>query len=869
MGFGNFRILFLVFLFLCIGNKPLQGQQKVNTAKLIYNQLDTFLEKPSKPKLHQLSNIIASEEKHLLTKEDQLAFVIAQANMGYYYNFFGNVSNAILHYENAWKTFNNNALDNYDIIENCLQPLGNLYLKIGDLQRATITITNYLYQAEQSQNTTKILSAVTNLSIVYNNQSNYQKAIEILKKGEVIAPKNINILTNLATNYLDAKDIKKAEIYALKVTSIDSTQVNVYQILAAIALEQENLPKAQNYFLKSKSKLLEKQHTSVRDLAKLQLAYLDILLYKRAFFEALNHLKEIYTILIPEYTLEKDVPKKETLIADRIVLKALDIQAYIYQQIDKPTIAIEAYEAAFEVNSKLNLAYPLQDTKIIQHSQNRNRTETFIDLLYSLYKTTKHQEYVVKAFQAAENSKAPFVNEALVSKHLLSQYKNDSLVSKINILNNSLAQYDTYILKEKQKGEQANIPQIQKWNSSRSTQAIEHSEVTKQLQKKYPNLLFKQGKISIVSLQKKLRQDGLTLIEYFFGKETIYQFKIDADSIEITDINNTTDFKNTIQGYIRYFDNASMIINNVEDFSNSSFELYNALNIPATKSILIIPDGLLNFIPFETLLTKKSNSLRFQNMPFLLTSTITSYEISASKYLRSVNTNTDSATRTILGVFPVFENTALALPFSLDEQNLLQQKFDGRFLEKEKATYIQFIDEVENHDILHLSTHAEAGGFSRPASIKFRDQDVLVNQLYGLQLEADLVVLSACETGIGTIAKGEGPLSIARGFQYAGVPNVLFSLWKVNDKTTSELMQYFYKNLHLSNSKAHALYQGKLNYLASEKISNTQKSPYYWAAFVYYGSYQTPSVSNYNWILIIGIFLLIILFLFVIRQKTK
>ncbi|WP_299312410.1 CHAT domain-containing protein [uncultured Aquimarina sp.] len=866
MGFGNFKIRFLIFVFLCLGNNLIPAQQKNKTVDFLYNQLDYFLKDPSSSKLHRLSKIIASKEEQLLTKEDKLALVIVQANMGYYYDQFGNIPTAISYYEKAWKTFNNNNLKDYDIIENCLQPLGNLYLKIGDLQKAENTITNYLYLAEQSQNTSKIISAITNLSIAYNNKSNYQKAIKVLRKGEEIAPKNVNILTNLATNYLNSGAIEEAKKHALKAISMDATQVNAYQILAAIELENKELQNAQNYIRTAKLQLLKNPNTSARDIAKWQLAYIDILLSKSAYTEALNNLKEIYEYLLPEYSSDINFPKKEIVIADRVLLKALDVQAYIYQQLNNPLLAIQAFETAFEVNSKLNTAYPLQDTKIIQHSQNRNRTESYIDLLYFMYVTTKDAKYVVKAFEAAENSKAPFVNEALLSKQLLLQYKNDLLVKRNKELTNEIATYDTYILQEKQKEYEADISQIQKWTSVYEMKSIELTDVTQKLQEKYPNLLFKQENIPIFELQEKLKQDELTLIEYFFGKKTVYQFKIDADSIEITKTKDIDHFRKMVKNYISYFNKASIITNNVTGFSESSFELYNILKIPRTKKLLVIPDGLLNFVPFETLLTKKSTAINFEKMPFLLKSNILNYEISAGKYLRS---NSSNKKLNILGVFPVFENTNLELPFSIEEKNHIQQKFDGVFLEKEDATYAHFLDEAKKHSVLHLSTHAEAGSFSRPASIQFRDQNVLVNQLYGLQLEADLVVLSACETGIGTLVKGEGPLSIGRGFQYAGVKNVLFSLWKVNDKTTSQLMQYFYQNLHFSNSYTQGLHRAKLDFLDAKEISNTQKSPYYWASFVYYGSYQPPTEGKSNWIFIIGGFLLIILFLFVILQKIK
>ncbi len=861
MGFGNFRIFLSIVIFLLLNNLNLQAQQETQTSAFLYQQLDDFLQNPTPSGSLRLSKGIDSKKNKLNTKADLLAWVIVHCNLGYYNNQFGSIPVAILYYEKAWKTYYDNNLTNYDIIENCLQPLGNLYIKIGDLQKADTTIKNYLFLAEKTQNRSRVISGITNLSIAYNNQGNYPKAIQILNKGLALDALNINILTNLATNYLDSENYTQAEKIAKKVVAIDPDQINAYQILAAISLEQQDIKSAKAYIVKAKSILLKDNDTSARDIAKWQLAYIDILLSKSEFTDALENIKEIYASLLPKYSAKDELPSKEDLIPDKVLLKTLDTHAFIYKQIQKPLQAIKVYDLAFEVNSKLNALYPLQDTKIIQHSQNRNRTEAYIDLLFSLYRSTKNKEFVEQAFWAAEHSKAPFVSEALLSKKVLSQYKTDPLVVQKNELNTELTSYETRIIKEKLKGDTANISQIQKWTKTYDATSIDFKEVTLALQNKYPELIQSFKKQSLATLQKKLDKDKVVLIEYFYGNQNIYQFEIRSDTFEIKKIEHIEHFRKTIKHYIHYFDTASNITNNVSKFVKDATEVYAILKIPEeTHKLLIIPDGLLNFIPFETLLTKETKSLRFQKMPFLLKSKEVSYEISASKYLGSIPN--DSEEKTVLGIFPVFENTDMALPFSLTESNYIQQHFEGDFIEKEQATYEYFVQKAKQHDIIHLSTHAQSGSFLRPASIKLSDKDILVNQLYGMQLKADLVVLSACETGIGKIAKGEGPISIGRGFQYAGVENVLFSLWKVNDQTTSRLMGDFYKSLKNSGSKANSLHQAKLDYLDAKNISNPQKSPYYWGAFVYYGEIEQTQSLNYIWYGIgIVLFLLIVLLL--------
>ena len=128
-------------------------------------------------------------------------------------------------------------------------------------------------------------------------------------------------------------------------------------------------------------------------------------------------------------------------------------------------------------------------------------------------------------------------------------------------------------------------------------------------------------------------------------------------------------------------------------------------------------------------------------------------------------------------------------------------------------------------------------------------------------------MLSACETGLGKLFKSEGAMSVARGFQFAGSQNILFSLWKVNDYTTSLFMDKFYKNIKKGNSYFESNHQAKLDFLNDESISNAKKSPYYWSAMVYYGTLENKNTTNY-WLWISVVVVLIVL-LFWIFNRTK
>jgi CHAT domain-containing protein len=106
-----------------------------------------------------------------------------------------------------------------------------------------------------------------------------------------------------------------------------------------------------------------------------------------------------------------------------------------------------------------------------------------------------------------------------------------------------------------------------------------------------------------------------------------------------------------------------------------------------------------------------------------------------------------------------------------------------------------------------------------------------VYEIFNLKLNAELVVLSACETGLGKEVRGEGLIGLTRAFLYAGTPSVAVSLWKVEDRSTAELMARFYRHLKDGRTKAGALRQAQLDLIGDKKFAH----PYYWAPFVLVG----------------------------------
>ena len=186
----------------------------------------------------------------------------------------------------------------------------------------------------------------------------------------------------------------------------------------------------------------------------------------------------------------------------------------------------------------------------------------------------------------------------------------------------------------------------------------------------------------------------------------------------------------------------------------------------------------------------------------------------------------------------------------------------GQVRLNELASKQDFLQESSGYKALHLATHAQANG---EPWIAFANEKLSLSDLYTHRINADMVVLSACNTLSGQVAGGEGVLSLSRGFFYSGANSVLASLWNVNDQATNQIMQAFYKNLKDGQTKVEAINNAKRSYLAEHKLSGG--SPYYWSSFVLLGNPDPIEFDETNYPLLVGSMALYLVFLILIRKK--
>jgi CHAT domain-containing protein len=164
--------------------------------------------------------------------------------------------------------------------------------------------------------------------------------------------------------------------------------------------------------------------------------------------------------------------------------------------------------------------------------------------------------------------------------------------------------------------------------------------------------------------------------------------------------------------------------------------------------------------------------------------------------------------------------------------------------------------------------------FSKLAFAASKDslEDGFLNayELYNMNISAKMVVLSACETGYGKLEKGEGIMSLAHGFTYAGCPSVVMSHWVADDQATAQLMELFYKHINQGMAKDEALQKAKIDFI--ERADNIRQNPAFWAAFVVLGDAQplTKSFLERYWIRIVMLsFVALVSLIFLVKRGRK
>ncbi len=346
-----------------------------------------------------------------------------------------------------------------------------------------------------------------------------------------------------------------------------------------------------------------------------------------------------------------------------------------------------------------------------------------------------------------------------------------------------------------------------------------------------------------------------------------------------------------------------------KDYIESAHFFYTQLIAPAQEiltnkeSLIIIPDGLLGQLPFETFLKSPAQlDDPYSKMDYLLHHYQISYSYSAQLLSENMNSSRPSNNSNIFAIAASYEGSAPTarersaraqmprkalqpLPAAAIEVEQLAKQLGAETIVGAQANEAVFKSKASDYQIIHLAMHGLLNERNPMlSSLAFtengdqgEDNFLEVHEISAMQLSAELVVLSACETGYGKFQQGEGVMSLARSFMYAGVPSLVVSMWQVNDASTAIIMNQFYQNLQQGDNKALALQRAKQVYLEQAAKDNPLAAhPAFWAAFIQLGDERALDVqatsatgSFWWWALAIGGMLLLGLVFFFLQKKKR
>ncbi len=549
----------------------------------------------------------------------------------------------------------------------------------------------------------------------------------------------------------------------------------------------------------------------------------------------------------------------------------------------------ESYQLLTELIKEVRKSYFAQGSKVLLSGKVVRYFEKAIKVALELFEITAEEKYLAEAWRFAESNKALVLLESITEQSAkdLSGIP-DSLLKKDKELATNLAFYETKLFEEKQKGEKGETEKVERWEGEVFDLKQEKRKLNEFLVHNYPKYNELKGDFDIVSLpeiQKGLLNSENALIEYFVGEESSYIFCISKDDVRVYNLDTRENFLQSALNFRQLISNKPNSQNfeaSLIDFQEVAYQLYQTLlkdclmDLPENiNQLILIPDDILSYLPFEILLTQKPNesvsNFNLESLDYLFERYRLSYGFSGTLLLKKHKKRKSGALKSFLGFAPTFGNDKSTsnrdcvsgevydLHCNQPEIKEVNHLLNGDALFGANANLENFKSNASNYEILHLSTHACVNDENPMLNKIFLSDGFLSGyDLTNIALNAKMAVLSACNTGSGKLVKGEGIMSLARGFTLAGCPSTVTTLWSVDDCATSKFIIQFYKHLLQGLPKNEALRKTKYDFLEQADIK--QSHPYYWGAFVQFGNTDKVfNTGNKYWWMAFGFLSILIL----------
>lgn len=533
--------------------------------------------------------------------------------------------------------------------------------------------------------------------------------------------------------------------------------------------------------------------------------------------------------------------------------------------------ALASLIQAKNILQTLRLTYRSEQSKLFWSEHEAHEVfQRIVKIAYHLYQQSHDNTYLQLAFQAAEEGKSFLLFEAQAKSEaqLLSGLPSDlarrerKLLQEIGFYEKTLVQAE---FKANYKG--PSIANIQERLFQLYRERDRWLDSLAQIYPAYVEQKYQHTSLPLHNLQESLEENQV-LIEYVQGIDHWYVFAISKKSQGFHQLESAPDeislMLSTFQAQLHEgnLDHKAFTL-----FSEMGHTLYASLlpaelQLPSEARLIIVPDGPLTELPFETLLTQsviapeeeRAIIQAWRSLPYLLHDHAIQYSFSATTLFSiSPKQEKSSFSKRWLGIAPAYSET-LALSANISEIQQISHNLGGDILSGREATKHRFLQQADQYQMLHLAVHGVAD--PRHPSLSYlqfandtegESSRIYMHETQYMDWSAELVVLSACETGRGKWQQGAGVLSMAHAFFLAGCRSVLNTLWVVDDRISQDLSIRFYQSLLEGQTRDQALRQAKLHVLAT--TSPEKVHPVFWTPFILTGD-ATPIKNHSSSILI-------------------
>ncbi|MCK3685401.1 CHAT domain-containing tetratricopeptide repeat protein [Maribellus sp. YY47] len=739
-----------------------------------------------------------------------------------------------------------------------LELLGIIYQKIDNISLAKLYYEKNLDLVKSYYGKDHLQTAIT-----YLNYSEFLTRISEYEEGLIVLNKAFDIIQKSQKK----RGVELSRYYEYQAEFLRNKPVKSPSVLSFKQQKKRNLEDAVQSYNESLKALYKKDdELKIEDLTTDNcLSFTDCVVLLKAIADTYSEIA----------TLNADTK-------DESYLNSLDHALNFYK-----TTSNLIQRARMEISSdesKLQLA--------------KLESSTFskaIETAYLAYEHNQDEEYLNLAFKNAEQMKSSAVFDK-ISNDLAQQNSliPDTLLELENKLNSTISTFNEKLFEEQNK-DSVDSKLVEEYNSKIFEASKRRNELNRLLEEEYPdyyNLKYSTSMLGINDIQKKLKKNE-AILEYSISQtdstSKLFSFVVTKDNKFFTCQNISSEKEQSLQYMFHFMTTPNFLFTHNQDsklYCQSANDIYTLLIQPfqyviQNKDLIVIPDGQLNYIAFDGLIQSMpdtSQVIDFSKLNYLIRDYNINYANSANIYFKNSNTKRHLKNRT-LAFAPVYNSesfelsnaryTLMPLPGVQKEVDAIANTVKSDVFRGQEATEERFRELSQKYDILHLAMHAYINdslpAFSRLAfspmpktTNEELNKDGWLNtaDIYNLNLRnTRLAVLSACNTGVGKMQKGEGLMSLSRGFLYAGCPSIVVSLWEVEDQAGTEIMTAFYKNLKKGKTKDEALRLAKIEYL--DHSNSRLAHPHYWMSFKCIGD-NSPLYTSYD-IYFFGILILLIL----------